>query len=604
MRERTYRSIIKNIVQYKHNSIVIRNFILIVVMMILPFTVITMSVKMSMERMVEQEIEDANENALFTTIQMLEGVLDRMFSFSYYLSIDDDFIRLQMFQAENVIDRYNVIYDDKVRINALIEEYVDSVYIYIEKQNIVLYNDKGSASIGIADLEQMADQSWLPFYKKMDEDQNYSLGMRIKGELYPYLLTMIVPFEHGGEVSGAIITNIDMRRLIRYLGHDNEKEQKIYMVGKEGELYYSNQELLLGNNVRIPDYLEFAWQYEGTDFRQIGEDNCVVTVQESDTYPCRYVLCTLNERYENYIGKVDSITKGMVIISLILGIIVAYIVTIYSFTPIQRIINEIERPDLADEENAEEVVMNGEQDFNNEVHYVTEMVRKAKKKNIRYQLETGKWMEKLNNAQMIALQSQINPHYLYNTLNMINWKAVQQLGLNNSVSEMISALSRFFSIGLQRNSYLIMIGEELEHAKLYAKILAARYEETISVKWDVSEEILSFKAIRLTIQPLIENAVYHGLRPKRYEGNITIRGGCVGDYIYLTVEDDGVGMEDTECIRLNYELLNHYETESAHIGIRNVNQRIKIVFGDDYGVNLRRNESGGLDVSMILPKKE
>ena len=198
---------------------------------------------------------------------------------------------------------------------------------------------------------------------------------------------------------------------------------------------------------------------------------------------------------------------------------------------------------------------------------------------------------------MLAIQNSI-----YNTLDMINWDAVRQLGSGNSVSQMISTLAQFLRIGLSRGSYLVGISEEMEHAKLYTRIIEARYEGMIRVKWDIDEEILLYKTVRLTLQPLIENAVSHGLKPKRYQGNIVIRGGVVEDFLYLVVEDDGIGMSNEQCVVLNHELMENYEDKNEHIGIRNVNQRIKILFGDEYGISLRAKTDGGLIVWVIMPK--
>ena len=157
-------------------------------------------------------------------------------------------------------------------------------------------------------------------------------------------------------------------------------------------------------------------------------------------------------------------------------------------------------------------------------------------------------------------------------------------------------------IGLSRGSYLVGISEEMEHAKLYTRIIEARYEGTIHVRWDIDEEIFLYKTVRLTLQPLIENAVSHGLKPKRYKGNIVIRGGMVEEFVYLVVEDDGIGMENAQCVALNHELMENYDGKSEHIGIRNVNQRIKILFGEEYGISLRAKEDGGMIVRMIMPK--
>ena len=604
-RKQSYGGILRNIITYRHNSILIRNFGLVVLMMFLPLLIITMMVKTNMEKVVEQEIHDANDSSLYTTAQTLDTILDKMYSFSYYLSSGNDFTLLYLYQLEEVLEEYGDIYEKQVRLNMLIEEYVDSVYIYLEPYDTVLYSDKAQSTFKMSkvSLEDMEDLSWLPYYETCKERNDYVLGARIKEELYPYLMTMVVPVKAGlSSPRGGIVVNVDMRKLSKYLGYREQTDQRFYMVGEQGELYYTNQEDLIEKGSGAPEYLDFVWQEDIPLTAVIEGKNYIVSVMENGTFGCRYVLCTPAERYESRMDQVNDFVRNMILLTLLLGILVAYIVTIHSFAPIQKIMNEINRPEEPGEEGKEPTEEDSREN-DNEIRYITGMVREAKLRNKRYHMETGNWMKKLSNAQMVALQSQINPHYLYNTLDMINWRSVELLGYHNELSDMITTLGNFFRIGLQRTSYLIQVREELEHAKLYARILEVRYGGSIRVEWDIEEEILSYKIIRLTMQPLIENAINHGLRPKRYEGNIRVRGGQMDDILYLSVEDDGVGMEEEDCVAMNHELIDHYETDSEHVGIRNVNQRIKILFGDEYGVNLRRNEKGGLNVRMILLKK-
>ena len=603
-RKGLFGNIVRNIRKYGHNSILIRNFILIFIMMTLPLMIISLMIKSDMENTVQEEIGSVNDASLLMTSRTMDTVLDKLFSFSYYLTENNYFRLLFLSNPDEIAEKYGDVYEKQLRLNMLIEEYIDSVYIYLEQQDFILYCDKPLGSgISAVFLEDMKDMTWLPYYEGFPSGQNYVLCSRTKRDIYPYLLMMILPVQNH---SGAVMVNVDIRKLCAYLGYGRESEQRFYMIGSEGQLYFSNDESLLGDDPQVPEYLKEV--YGGMDAfhsLEIEGTNYTVSVSESDKFSCRYVLCTPTSRYEDRMKKVDDYVRNMILLSTVLGIIVAYIVTWHSFVPIQHIMDELDEADSEAAEDMEDAYLGeGSQEYMNEIHYITGMVRKSRLRSKRFYLETDSWMKKLNKAQMIALQSQINPHYLYNTLDMINWKAVELLGSRNSVSEMISSLAQFFRIGLERSSYLISVTEELEHARLYTKIIEKRHEGAVCVKWDIDETVLSYKMIRLTLQPLIENALSHGLRPKRYQGNIIIRGGCMDDFLFLTVEDDGIGMEDEECAAINYELMNNYESDSERVGIRNVNQRIKILFGDEYGISLVRNEEGGLKVRMILPKKE
>ena len=604
-RERSYGSIVRNIIQYKHNSILVRNFALVIIMMIVPFVILTLLVKSNLENIVHQEIREVNDNSLKTVSETLDTVMDKMFSFAYYFKRRVDFPLFYQASAEEMEAHYREEYLQIISMNILVEEYIDSVYLYMENRELILYTSK-SDSVGSDTLESMKDLTWLPCYEEcVRQNKTFLLDARIKNDRYPYLMTMVVPFEKGSSSrKGAIIINVDMKKLDEYLGLDTREDQNFYIVGEEGELYYSNVRSLVETSRRVPDALDFAWQEKVTTLeKEMNGTTYIVSVDESCDWQCRYILCTPIDRFENRMKEIDRFVAQIVLLISGLAIVVAYIVTIHSYVPIRQIMEEINNDDKAEEEILELENLNEKKrkEFNNELTYITNMVRQSKNRNDRFHLETRSWMEKLKSAQMVALQSQINPHYLYNSLDMINWRSVELLGYNNTISIMISTLAQFFRLGLQRTGYLICISEELEHAKMYTKMLEERYRGSIHIKWDVAEEILSCEIIRLTLQPLIENAIHHGLRPKRYEGNITISGGRTDTSIYLEVEDDGGGMAPDVCAKLNYELMNQYDEDSTHIGIRNVNQRIKIMFGDEYGVNLMPGKDGGLKVKMLLP---
>lgn len=168
---------------------------------------------------------------------------------------------------------------------------------------------------------------------------------------------------------------------------------------------------------------------------------------------------------------------------------------------------------------------------------------------------------------------------------------------------MISALARLLRSALQRTSYLVTVEEELESAKQFIKILELRYQDKLKTVWDIKPEVLPCKMVKLSLQPLLENAVNHGLRSKRYEGVITISGDLIHDTVVISVEDDGVGMEEEQRRKMNDHLKEEYQFDDRHVGIRNVNQRMKLLFGEKYGVVVGPGKKHGLAVTLVFPKK-
>ena len=194
------------------------------------------------------------------------------------------------------------------------------------------------------------------------------------------------------------------------------------------------------------------------------------------------------------------------------------------------------------------------------------------------------------------LQAQINPHFLYNTLDAIAWMC--EAGRNEDAVEMVNALARLFRISISRGHELIPIEKELQHAQSYLHIQNFRYKNQFRYQFDVDEACLSYYCNKITLQPIIENAIYHGMDRMVDEGMIRISIHQSEDKIIFTVEDNGVGMTEEQC----EEVLKKERSDRAGIGIKNVNDRIKIYFGEEYGLTIKSELDEGTCVTIMMPK--
>lgn len=207
---------------------------------------------------------------------------------------------------------------------------------------------------------------------------------------------------------------------------------------------------------------------------------------------------------------------------------------------------------------------------------------------------------KQKEAQLQILYQQINPHLLYNTLESIYWKSTMEG--NTASAEMIKELSKLMKISLSRGRELITLEEELEHASAYIKLQEHRYEYGFQVTWDVPASLYSYNIPKITLQPLIENAIIHGIKNMGEDGEIVIRAADSGNFMQIQIEDNGYKTVDWAAIdrMLNEERPN----PSAGYGIRNIHQRIRLHFGPDYGLSYSGRPGGGTIVTLTLPKTE
>jgi two-component system sensor histidine kinase YesM len=215
-----------------------------------------------------------------------------------------------------------------------------------------------------------------------------------------------------------------------------------------------------------------------------------------------------------------------------------------------------------------------------------------------------KEQENLKKAEFRALQAQINPHFLYNTLDTIVWMA--EAKQNDQVIEIVSALSRFFRISLSRGKDWITVEEEIERTRSYLTIQKIRYRDIPDYTIEVDESVLNGTTIKLILQPLVENALYHGIKNKRGGGTINVRANKKDDVtIQFEVEDNGIGMTGYKLEKIQANLNGNadninLEAENG-FGLENVNQRVKLYYGKEYGLSIDSQCNEGTRITLIIP---
>ncbi|WP_438448421.1 histidine kinase [Gorillibacterium sp. sgz5001074] len=214
----------------------------------------------------------------------------------------------------------------------------------------------------------------------------------------------------------------------------------------------------------------------------------------------------------------------------------------------------------------------------------------------------------LKKAELRALQAQINPHFLYNTLDSILWLA--EAGKKEQVVQVVLALSRFFRIGLSKGRDWITIEKEVEHLQSYLIIQQTRYRDILDYEICVDPGIHPLPILKMILQPIVENALYHGLKNKRGKGRIRISGHTAGNKdILFRVEDNGIGISEARLHKLLEELQNMQIPESTGqevsggFGLHNVHQRLRLFYGESYGVQVESVESEGTTVTLRIPMR-
>lgn len=209
---------------------------------------------------------------------------------------------------------------------------------------------------------------------------------------------------------------------------------------------------------------------------------------------------------------------------------------------------------------------------------------------------------RLRRAEFELLQSQINPHFLYNTLDAIIWLA--ESGEQKKVVNMVGSLSDFFRTSLNQGKDIITIREELQHVRSYLEIQQVRYQDILKYEIQVPAELNQYLIPKITIQPLVENALYHGIKNKRGYGRIIISGKKEADFFVIQIEDNGIGISEDRLLQVRDGIRDKVLTGKDMYGLYNVNERIRLNFGEKYGITIESTYQEGTTVSILLPCAE
>jgi two-component system sensor histidine kinase YesM len=218
---------------------------------------------------------------------------------------------------------------------------------------------------------------------------------------------------------------------------------------------------------------------------------------------------------------------------------------------------------------------------------------------------------RLSKTELKFLQSQINPHFLYNTLDSIYWMANQYEA--REIKEMVLNLSKFFRLSLNKGRETFPLRETVEHLHYYIRIQQIRFSQRVSVRYDISDDCAAIPVLKLLLQPLVENAILHGLEQREQQGELTIAGYLDDGMLVLGVKDNGVGLPPSRLRYIQEELgklqaapltLTPFEEESEKddlFGLRNVTARMKMYYGAEAGLAIDSKEGEGTEVTLRLP---
>ena len=385
----------------------------------------------------------------------------------------------------------------------------------------------------------------------------------------------------------------DANRIVKGLEELTDSQENMNRLNS-AKKYLNNLEIYKN---RIEQNLKDGNKYE--DNIEIWENDVQIVTSLLRETIFQYIFFEIKDlqqartQYQNFF--VEMIRFSVVAFAAIFVLITAlsYYIPLSITRPIRKlseVTDQVAKGDLtvrSDVRSGAEVSVLSDS-LNTMIDKIDELLEQVKKEQIR-----------LRKAEFELLQSQINPHFLYNTLDAIVWLA--EAGEQKKVVSMVGSLSDFFRTSLNQGKDIITIKEELQHSRSYLEIQQMRYQDILNYEIHVPEELHRYLIPKITIQPLVENALYHGLKNKRGLGRIVISGRKEEDFLILQIEDNGIGMRKERLDQVKEGMNQKIPTEKDIYGLYNVNERIRLNFGEKYGLSIESTYGEGTVVSIILP---
>lgn len=405
---------------------------------------------------------------------------------------------------------------------------------------------------------------------------------------YPWVVTVTAPLEERGEAAWASL-DLSFSSISSYINNVSIGQRGYcFLMDKSGNIVYHPQQQLLYSGLKTENTAALAAVGDGA----YADDTviyCLTSVEDSDwrIVGVSYVDELVNRNVHEMIRLSFLIAAVLLAVALLTSWLLSHLLG----RPLRGLASAMESFET-DADHFTYRPVNGTREVNELSASFGHMVLRIQ------QLMTTVREEEINlrKTELKALQAQINPHFLYNTLDSIAWMCEQ--GRNADAVKMVHALARLFRISISRGHELIPIAKEIEHAESYLQIQKYRYKNQFTYSFDVDPHCLDYYCNKITLQPIIENAINHGLDLLVEEGRIEVKVCQDGNDILFFVRDNGVGMSAEQI----ESIMQHGPKDRTGIGIKNVSDRLKIYFGKNYGLSITSEPDVGTCVEIRMPK--
>jgi two-component system sensor histidine kinase YesM len=568
-----------------HNKLIF----LFIVFITIPLSIVGGVSYINASKLIERNIRMYTLQTLEQASYNLESIINEVDDLSLYIIANKN-IRELLKKKNNVSDLQLRASDNFVNLcNS--KKYIQAISIIDNHNNIYTYGNQSNKEDILKFLSQLKHQ--IPDSGNCiltdTYDKRYSYFRNKHVFSYIRQINDINTFEK----IGTLVVDIDenfINNIYKYLKLDTNSE--LFIINRTGKIISSSNKNNLGKSISDKEYFKKLIQNKMGyyKYKEKGEDMIVTAYPFfEDVFVLVHTIPFDQITYEK--KEVKKFTVFTFIICICLASVVSIILSESITKPLDNLSKAMMRVEEGEFETQVRIYSNDEvgklsRVFNRMINIINHLINKV------YEVQL-----KEKEAEIKMLHSQINPHFLYNTLDTIYW--LGRMEKANKTSDMIKALSNLFRFNLNRAKEFITIQEELSYIKNYIVIQQTRYEDKIHIELDIDKSMYNYKILPMVLQPLIENAIIHGSEEQENLVLIIVKGYIDEESIIFEVIDNGKGADEV----LINKILNG-EVESTNIGLKNISDRITLYFGEDFGIKFNSKIGMGTTVQVILPKLE
>ena len=552
----------------------------------------------------ENEISNIYQNSIYDLQVRLEDVLQQCNLMTSYL-VNDDMVQLYYSHSapDSLLESYYSTINTKLNSHAI--PYIDSIILYAPQYDrMIISSDSRSYNINELLKEYpVLDISWLVNVASMGFRESMVVT-RAKNNTWPYYFSVFKKWSRGG-VEGVVILNVSLTKLYDHLVSSNSLLSEVYIVNDQGQVILEPEKTTL--MVPVEDVPKLSLYENGSAFSTVQSrdgKHYVHAQAYSKLYGLTSITVTqVNEHY-NQIKDVQKTIMFVFACAFLVTFLIAVVYTYRADKPLKDIRRLMDSPLTMDHDNTQ---------YDESIRDIAEELISHLQTNKRLREELDSRLGILNDTKILALQAQINPHFLFNTMNAIRLTVENDCGNDHPGLLMLDELSYVLRYSLS-DINVVPIEEELKFIKEYISIMNHRYGE-IETSIEADPDTYNCLVPKLVFQPLVENSIQHGLAPciGMQDTKVSIRvsktnhrypNGVEAPSVCIEIEDNGIGMGEAAMERLRASISDHSNISREHIGVTNVSHRFYLMFHNEQDIRLESKPGSGTKVTIIFRANE